>query len=327
MHNINKVMVYAEVIDGQVGASYFELLSKAKSILSGDVKYAAVITGSKLDKCVDELKASGADVVYAADDARLAVFNVKYVAAAVKKAIEEFKPDMVLVGATPFGEEVAPTLGHNLDTGVAAHCVDIVNKGEEGIAYMVPAFGGKVIGEIFIPNTLPEIASIKPGVFEAVPQEAKNAEVVAIGADVLDAVKTGVVVKNVEVIPPAKMPIEKAPVIVCGGFGIGSKEAYDKLEELAIKLGGAAACTRPVLDAGWAPADEGVMIGSSGKAVKPKLYIGTGISGAAHHLCGIKNAGVIININTDENAESFAASNYKVVADGMSVIEKLIEML
>jgi electron transfer flavoprotein alpha subunit len=325
--SIKKVHVYAEIANSKVNPVYFELISKAKSLFKADdLKLACVSAGSSIQDAVEEIKASGVDIIYAIDDGRLKIYNPEYYCAALEAAVKEFDPDVFLIGATAIGEEIAPTMGLKLKTGVAAHCMDLIMKEDGQLAQMVPAFGGKVIGEIFTPNTRPQIASIKPGIFAAHELEANECQVVEIDKSCLDSVKSKIKAISIEEKKSAKMPIEKAQVIVCGGHGTGSKENWDKLEKLASLLGGAVGCTRPVVDSGWVE-DESAMIGTSGKSVRPKLYIGCGISGATHHVCGMKDSGTIININSDADAEIFNVSDYAVVGNGSEIISKLIELI
>lgn len=244
-------------------------------------------------------------------------------AEAAEKAIREESPDIFLIGATSIGEEIAPSLGVKFGTGAAAHCTDIRINDNDRIAYMVPAFGGRVIGEIFISDSKPAIATVKPGVFVSDNSISVDFRTVDMSgyASMYDNC-----IEIIETEPSLNVStsIEKAELIFCGGFGIGSEENWRKLELLAEKTGGAAACTRPVVDMGWGP-DEYSMIGTSGKTVRPKVYIGFGISGASHHLCGIKDADIIININNDKTAEVFAASDYKAVLDAVKVLDSLME--
>lgn len=252
----------------------------------------------------------------------------------LEKAIADEKPDVLLMGATALGESVAPILGVRLGTGVAAHCVDIRINDEGRIGYMVPAFGGKVIGEIFIPDAepgKPAIATVKPGMFEdcALPEGGEAASFCKfIDGDAMagDIEKGGFRMISATPRETAGSDIAKAQVILCGGFGIGSSKNWEKLVQIADKLGGAAGCTRPVVDMEWGP-DEYSMIGTSGRTVKPKVYVGFGISGAAHHVCGIQDAGVIISINNDKEAEVFKVSDYCGVFDAGQVIDELLKQL
>lgn len=325
--SIKKVLVYAEITNKKVNPVYFELISKAKKIFAdNEVSYACVIAGSSIGDMTEEVKCSGVDTIYAIDDNRLEIYNPEYYCAALEEAIKQFDPDLFLIGATLAGEEIAPTLGLRFKTGVAAHCMDLILKEDGSLAQMVPAFGGKVIGEIFIPNTRPQIASVKPGIFVEEKIEKKECEIIKIDKKCLDDVVSRIKAISINKKESTKMPIEKAPVIICGGYGTGSKENWERLEKLASLLSGATGCTRPVIDTGWVE-DESTMIGTSGKSVRPKLYIGVGISGATHHVCGMKDAEVIISINNDADAEIFNVSDYAVIGDGSKIIDKLIELI
>ncbi len=322
-----KILIYGELEKGNLHSVFFELLSKAKEIFTDeDVYFGAVVLGNNIDSAATEAKNSGIDAVYTLDDQRLAVFQPDYFREALAAAVYEFEPDLFLIGATYAGEELAPALGIRLKTGVAAHCTDLRLTEDSDLAQMVPAFGGKVIGEIFTPNTRPQIASIKPGMFLSVPQKARDSVHYILNNSLLDAVPERIRIRGVNKKEISKMPVEKAEIVICGGYGIGSMENWNALEQLAEKLGGAVACTRPAIDAGWME-DEGSMIGTSGKSIRPKVYIGIGISGATHHVCGMKNAGLIVNINSDLNAESFDVSDYKVIGDGNLIVKNMLNEL
>ncbi|MDO4833568.1 MAG: electron transfer flavoprotein subunit alpha/FixB family protein [Bacillota bacterium] len=251
---------------------------------------------------------------------------------ALEHVIGEERPELVLIGATALGEEVAPALGVRLGTGAAAHCVDIKICEDGKTAFMVPAFGGKVIGEIFIPDAgpgRPAIATVKPGTFEE-RESKRKCRIIDIDHEITKGMNFPAAgrggsfsLTGRERRKHSAGDLSKAQLIFCGGYGTGSRENWQKIEKLAEKFGGAAGCTRPVVDMGWGP-DEDSMIGTSGRTVKPKVYIGFGISGAAHHICGIKDADIIISINNDKNAEVFAASDYTGVFDAEAVIDALL---
>ena len=255
----------------------------------------------------------------------------------MEQTIREEKPELVLIGATALGEEIAPALGVRLRTGVAAHCVDIKVNDEGRLTFLIPAFGGRVIGEIFVPGAKagqPAIATVKPGIFQQRSSlydgGVRIIDVDALAADgsIPEGSKTQGAFRLAEITPRqrAASDIARAELILCGGYGLGSEETWHKLEALADKLNGAAACTRAALDAGWGCMED-TMIGTSGRAVSPEVYVGFGISGAAHHTCGIAGAGRIISINTDKDAEAFAASDYKGVFDAEQVIDALLDQI
>lgn len=323
-NEVRKVMVL-----DQGHPVFYQLLCRAKELFgSADTEYV------RLDCSPSQMGEAAMD--------HMAVI------AGAAQVIRQEKPDLVLIGATSLGEEVAPALGVRLGSGVAAHCTQISVTEEGRIAYMVPAFGGRVIGEILIPREqggAPAIATVKPGMFEGSPEEAGSFRSVGIphAAGGGESEGTGepetgggrpeagewkgagsVRLLSASPVRNGAEALDKAKLIFCGGFGIGSEENWNKIEELARRTGGAAGCTRPVVDMGWGP-DESRMIGTSGRTVKPKVYVGFGISGAAHHLCGIQDADVIISINNDREAEVFAASDYAGVFDASKIIDALLE--
>ena len=318
---------------------FWQLMTKAKELFPQDAEFIRIAAApAKAGETGNESIPEGS-----CDDAASVCRDHMTVIRGIEEVVRREEPDLLLLGATALGEEAAPALGIRLRTGVAAHCVEI-NVNEDGqVAYMVPAFGGKVIGEIFIPESRPMIATVKPGIFRGSEETAGEFRTVCFGAadEAAAAVSSGAAedsaakgsaaegasgLRLLEVMPrqTGAAALEKAKVIVCGGFGIGSEKAWQKCEELAARLGGAAGCTRPVVDMGWGPAED-VMIGTSGKTVRPKVYLGLGISGAAHHLCGIRDADVIININTDKDAESFAASDHVGVFDAERMLDQRLE--
>lgn len=248
----------------------------------------------------------------------------------LQKTVAEERPDVLLMGATALGEEIAPAMGIRLGTGVAAHCVDMELRYDGEVVFLIPAFGGRVIGEIMIPDVQPgrpAIATVKPDIFSAdaalVSEINKNNRLRVIDLEPAGEHR-GFQLTGRQPRPRAAVDIGKAELILCGGAGLGSPETWQRLENLAKALGGAAGCTRPVVDAGWGP-DESSMIGTSGRSVRPKVYIGFGISGAAHHLCGIKDADVIISINKDKKADIFNASDHKGVFNAEDVLSALEE--
>ncbi|MDO4518068.1 MAG: electron transfer flavoprotein subunit alpha/FixB family protein [Bacillota bacterium] len=238
-------------------------------------------------------------------------------------------PEVLLIGATALGEELAPALGIRLETGVAAHCIDIKFNPQDRLTFMVPAFGGKVIGEIFVPEARsgrPAIGTIKPGTFREgnISEEVRRIELNLREASA-KAVEPRFEIKNRTQIQTSAGDIQKADIVFCAGFGCGDEETKKKLEELADRLGAKVGCTRAALDAGRGYEEE-TMIGTSGVNIRPKLYIGFGISGAAHHTCGIKDADIIVSINKDRNAEIFRASDYIGIFDADQVIDQLIAL-
>lgn len=322
-----KILIYAELIQNEVQNSALELLTKARTVFpADDVQVAFVAGGTHVERAIEKLSHMGADKLYITESDKLGMFNVDYMSAVVINAVKDFDPDIVLMPASHYGEELSPTVAVKLKTAGSAHCVDIFTREDGAFVTMVPAFGGKVIGEILIPNTRPQIASVKPGIFSAAKQPERPCEVIEVSGDILDGVTSKIKGISVEETVPSGIPVEKAELIVCCGFGAAKPANWEMMEQLAARLHGATACTRPVTDFDWGP-DENKMIGTSGKSARPKVYLGFGVSGASHHLCGMKDAGTIISINTDKESAMFAASDYCVAADAATILEELLDQL
>jgi electron transfer flavoprotein alpha subunit len=237
-----------------------------------------------------------------------------------------YKPDIYLFGATSIGSSLGPAVAARLKTGMAAHCVGLSIDDKGNLVALVPSFGGKVIGEILCPRHRPQMASVKPGIFVKSPPLPVSCEINVIersnwGSETEERLKPVRVITSL----PRGLPLNEASVVVCGGFGIENQKNWQLLEKLAEYLGGAIACTRPVVDEGWS--GEHCMIGTSGRSIRPKVYIGFGVSGATHHICGMSEAGVIISVNRDENAPIFEVSDFKVAADVNNILPLLLEVI
>lgn len=322
---MKQVWIFAEQRDGVIASAYYEMLSKVNELYGENAVVSAVAFGCG-NTPVEELKNSGADKVYVLDSEQLKEYNPTYYTKALAKLAEDEKPDVVLVAASVIGSEMAPGVACKLRTGLAAHCTELALDEKGELVMIAPAFGGKLLGEYFIPNTLPVMASIKAGVFDKIELPAKNAEVINVDTAFLQNAGNGVKLVSRTVAEVTEQPIEKAENIVCVGLGICNQENLDKAKQLAKVLKASLGYTRPMVDMGYME-NENSMIGSSGKMVKPKLYIGFGISGSTQHVCGMKDSGLIININTNEKAECFNVSNYKVVGDSGAILTELLKIL
>ena len=274
------------------------------------------VTGQLVSKAAEVFGSAGGNEIVIArsfDKDHEAVTEMLY------RTISDERPEVLLIGSTVPGEEIAAALGVRLGSGVAAHCVDMTLSEEGEVVFMIPAFGGRAIGEIMVPDASagkPAIATFKQDIFS---DDGSGASRVI---EMTGESSGGFRLTGVRDAGTAAADIGKAELILCGGAGIGGSENWDKLERIAKALGAACGCTRPVADADWGPGEDS-MIGTSGRTVKPKVYVGFGISGAAHHLCGIKDAGIIISINKDRGADVFAASDYKGTFDAGKLLDAL----
>ncbi len=328
------ILVVGELSNCRLQPVSLELIGKARELKQtcpavGDV--AAVLIGSGIAAAAAELAITGVDEVVLVDRAECALFHNDLYAAILKQIIEMRKPAVVLFPATARYQDLASMLGIRVDTGVAAHCVDIRINEKAEILAVVPAFGGKVLGDILCPAHRPQMATVKPGIFrqgEPVPGHKPKLTVFDAGSVIADTLKKTrlVALDTSSCAVPEGIPLEKAAVVVCGGWGMGSKENWALLGELANLLGGAVGCTRPAIDEGWMT-DESTMIGTSGKVIRPKVYIGAALSGSSHHVCGMKDSDLIISINSDPRAAIFAVSDIRIVGDAKQILTGLIERI
>lgn len=332
-----QIWVIAEHYQGALAPVSIELLGEAgrlaKDMPGGRAEVAAVLLGDAVEEAAWELGGWGADKVYWVADPRLAFYQNDSYSSVLKRLVERENPDILLFGATSAGEELAPTLAVRLNTGLAAHCIGLEVNEAGQLVMMVPAFGGRVLGEIFCPDTRPQMASVKPGTFTIPERPARRQEgrQVEYGEVVREDASKLLLDTDIRLetfaakrFEPLGMQLEKADVVIAGGYGMGSKENWELLEQLATELQGAVGCTRPALDEGWT-AGEQTMIGISGTTVRPKVYLGFGISGTAHHAVGIKDSGIIINVNRDAAAPAKAYSDYFIAEDARKIVLALLE--
>ena len=332
------VYVYAQQVDNKLDNIAFELLGKAKDLakdLNSDV--TAVLIGSDVKGLADELAAYGADKVIVVDDPELKDYRTEPYTHALASVINEFKPEIMLVGATAIGRDLGPRVSARVATGLTADCTQldigdfplVAKEGQEQkhnqLLMTRPAFGGNTIATIACPNNRPQMATVRPGVMQKIePVEGAKANVVEYNpgftpddkyVEILDIVKS--VSETVDIMD--------AKILVSGGRGVGSPENFQMLRDLADALGGEVSCSRAVVDAGWMPKD--MQVGQTGKTVRPQVYFAIGISGAIQHVAGMEESDIIIAINKDESAPIFDVADYGVVGDLNKIVPKLTEMI
>jgi len=321
-----QIWVFAEQVNCTLDRVTLELLTKAKELavaLQGETEVSAVLLGCNVKKSYKILSNYGAEKIYLADAEELKLYNPILYAPIITKLVQKENPDIFLFGATAIGSELGPTVAAQLETGLAAHCVDIHIDENGYLVAVVPSFGGKIIGKIFCPDTRPQMASVKPGIFMQGGIEQREPNIILV--DVSGIMANNLLLKAVKLNKKEVkgVPLDQAEIVFCGGYGLGGKGNWDKLEKLATLFGGAAACTRPVVDESWSPGEH-VMIGTNGKSICPKTYIGFGISGATHHICGMKDSGLVISVNYDEKAFVFEVSDVGIVEDLNKILDQLI---
>ena len=300
-----------------------ELLGKARQLADrsgGSV--SALLPGKNLTALPEDLIAHGADTVIKADNPLLEPYRLLPYTALLEKMCNIYDPDILLFGATSMGTELAPRLAARLNTGLSAHCIDLKLDADGRLLQMVPGWGGGVIATIKCPEHRPQMATVMPGVMKKAKPVARTGQVFDLPVEEEINIP-GPRVIEVHIEEPEGMPMEKAEVVVAGGWGIGGVEGWQLLEELARLLCGAVGATRPPVDEGWA--SESQMIGQSGKTIRPRLYIGAGISGMTHHVVGMDESDCIVAINTNPNAAIFEVSDIAVVADYRKILPPLIK--
>jgi electron transfer flavoprotein alpha subunit len=319
----NDIWVFAEQRNGVLHDVSLELLGKARDLAAqAGSSVGSALLGHQVGALAQTLIRHGADRVYLVDDVRLTHYRLIPYAATVAKLVRQHDPGAVLMGATAMGVELAPRVAARLETGLSAHCVDLRLDENGQLLQVVPGWGGGVIATIACPDHRPQMATVMPGAMRALSGSERQGQVIECAAEVPDT-DLGPEVIELRREVSEELPLEKADIVVAGGWGIGSKESWSVIEALANALGGAVGATRPPVDEGWAR--EGQMIGQSGKTVRPTLYIGIGISGVMHHVVGMDQSRLVISINSNPKAEIFNVSDLIVVADFKKIVPRLIE--
>ncbi len=332
------VYVFAQQVDNQLSSIAFELIGKGKDLAKDlGTEVTAILAGYQVADLADELAAYGADKVIVIDDPELKDYRTEPYAHAVASVIKEFKPDIVLVGATAIGRDLGPRVSARVHTGLTADCTQldigdfplVAIPGKEQLHNQLlmtrPAFGGNTIATIACPNFRPQMATVRPGVMQKLPkQEGAKAEIINYNPGFTPDNKYVEILKVVKAVTDT-VDIMDAKILVSGGRGVGSAENFKLLEDLAAVLGGTVSCSRAVVDAGWKPKD--LQVGQTGKTVRPHVYFAIGISGAIQHLAGMEESDIIIAINKDETAPIFEVADYGIVGDLNKIVPALTASL
>jgi electron transfer flavoprotein alpha subunit len=313
---LNRIWVYAEATDGKVAPITLEILAKAREL--GDTVEA--VYGGDGAAVAETLGAHGASKVLATGDLSGSLPGVPVASALAKQVQDGNGPDLILLGTTYDGRDVAGRLSVALDKPVVTNNTDIALEGDD-VVVTEPVFGGTKLVKTKFTAGAPNIALIRPKSFAAESTGGGPAEVVAI--DVPDAGQAKVKNRHVEESTGPKL--DEAEVVVSGGRGLGEAGKYEIIEQLAKALKGAPGASRAIVDAGWVPYS--YQVGQTGKVVKPTVYIAAGISGATQHLVGMKGSKNIIAINKDPEAPIFSVADLGIVGDVHKVLPKLLEAL
>ncbi len=317
------VWVFAEQREGELQKVSLELLGEGRRVADKlGVKLTALLLGNNVSNLAEKLAAHGADEVLVAEDKNLEHYTTDAYTKVICDLATERKPGILFVGATFIGRDLGPRIAARLSTGLTADCTSIDVEVENGdLLATRPAFGGNLMATIACPEHRPQMATVRPGVFEAVTTDASNCKIEKVNVNLADSdVRT----KVIETVKTAKdiIDISEAKIIVAGGRGVGSKENFAMLQELADVLGGVVAGSRAAVEKGWI--ENAYQVGQTGKTVKPTIYIACGISGAIQHVAGMQDSEVIIAINKDETAPIMSVADYGIVGDVKKVLPELI---
>ena len=317
------VWVIAEVITGVIPPVCLEITGQARKLADQlGVRVEAILLGDGIEEQANLLFSMGADIVHLGDAPDFATYQCEIFTESIVARAKESNPQIMLVGSTFIGRELAPLLAAKLGTGLTAHCMDLILDEDGVLKQQIPAYGGLM--SIICPEKRPQIATIARGVFPLPDFDVNRSGMVL---PVEPPQELNLRVQTLEVVhsEPEGVQLETAPIVVAGGAGAGSLEGWQEIQELAGLLNAAFGSTRPAVDEGWTELE--TMIGQSGKMVKPELYIGVGLSGEQQHMVGITGAKVMIAINIDPKSPVFEQVDYGIVEDCRVFIPALVEKL
>ncbi len=332
------VYIFAQQVDNAISPIAFELLGKAKELAKDlETEVTAVLLGYNVKGLADSLAEYGADNVVVVDSPVLETYRTEPYTQALTAVINEYKPEIMLVGATAIGRDLGPRVSARVGTGLTADCTvleigdfplnPLPNREQKHNQLLMtrPAFGGNTIATIACPDNRPQMATVRPGVMQKIDKiDGAKANVIEFNpaleenncyVEILDVVKE---IKNT-------VDIQEAKILVSGGRGVGSKENFKLLEDLADAIGGVVACSRAAVDNGWL--DKDLQVGQTGKTVRPNVYFAIGISGAIQHTSGMEESDIIIAINKDASAPIFDVADYGIVGDLNKIVPMLTEAL
>ncbi len=321
------VCVFAEQRRGRIHQVSFELLGIGRQLADDlGVELGAVLLGHNLGSIPQELAAYGADRVYVVDHPDLASFSDDAYSNVTVDLLRRHRPEIFLAGATAVGRSFIPRVATMLGVGLTADCTQLaIRQSDRLLLQTRPAFGGNVMATIVCPRSRPQMATVRPRVMKKPAYDAnRKAEIIPVTPG---PGRTSSRVRLLESLQEESglVNLTDADVIVTGGRGLGSKESFAVIHELAAQLGGAVGATRAAVDDGWMPYAH--QIGQTGKTVSPKLYIACGVSGAVQHLVGMQSSDVILAVNVDPHAPIFDVATFGIVGDLFEVIPALTKRL
>ncbi len=332
---MNNLFVYCEIEEGIIADVSLELLTKGRALANQlNCKLEALVIGTNLAEVDAQVFPYGVDTLYKVDDARLYPYTSLPHTSILVKLFTEQKPQICLMGATSIGRDLGPRVSSALHSGLTADCTSLeigahedkkAGKSYENLLYQIrPAFGGNIVATIINPECRPQMATVREGVMKKeIVSPTYKGEVVNLNA--ADYVKdsdfvVSVIERHME---QSKVNIKGSPIVIAGGYGMGSKENFNMLYDLAATIGGEVGASRAAVDAGYVEHER--QIGQTGVTVRPKLYIACGISGQIQHIAGMQESAMIIAINNDENAPINTIADYVITGNVEEIVPKMIK--
>ena len=314
------VWVFVEQIEGKPAEVSWELLGVGADLAKTlGTELCAVVLGDKVEHLCYEAFAYGAAKAYLVDDPVFHYYRTESYYKAICHLVEKYKPEILLIGATGLGRDLAGAVATKLETGLTADCTGLAIDDRGYLLQTRPAFGGNIMATILTERTRPQMATVRPHVMSMLQRDASRKGEIVREFMLLN--EEDIVTKVLKIIEDRKsdtVDVAAADVIVAGGRGVCAKENFQLLQELADELGGVVACSRSAVEAGWMPVER--QVGQTGKTVRPKIYIACGISGAIQHLVGMQDSDVIIAVNRDKQAPIFEVATYGIVGDLFQVV-------
>ena len=320
------VWVVVDHADGEVEDVGIELLGQARDLADRlNLSAVAVLLGHDVRGLARIVCQHGADAIYLAESPLLATYNPDAYTPVLASLLRRQQPSIVLWGATDQGRDLAPRVAARLGTGLASNCTGVDLNDDNLLVMTRPVYGGKASCDVVCPEAGPQMATLQAGVAPTRrPDPRREPQVVRVDVS-MSPLSLRLRLEEVIKIPPSALDVTEAEIVVAGGRGVGSEAGFHRLEQLAHLMGAAVAASRPAVDAGWAPCER--QVGLSGKSVAPRLYIACGISGANHHIVGMRDSRAVVAIDLDPHAPIFQIADVKIVGDLHKVLPALIERL
>lgn len=311
--------------DGTAANVGIELLNPGRRLADKQGgRLTAVIMGHGVDAAVREAETAGADQIIVLDSPEYGQYRTDAYVNALYELVGKYRPRSMLIGATNNGRDMGPRLACRLKTGLTADCTGLDIDEENGlVSWTRPAFGGNLMATIQCPDHLPQLGTIRPGVFKKPASAPKKAEIIREDIHVDEQNIRTQIIEVIREMKENKVDLEGAEVIVSGGRGVGGPEGFEIIQQAADALGGVVGASRAAVDSGWI--DQSHQVGQTGKTVSPRLYIACGISGAIQHVAGMSGADCIVAVNNNPDAPIFDIANYGVVGDLFKVLPALID--